>query len=30
MLVSNTSMEMFDVAFGVFKETYSGTHLAAW
>jgi hypothetical protein len=30
MLVSSTSVELFDVALGVFKETYSGTHPTAW
>jgi hypothetical protein len=30
MLVFSTSVELFDAALGVFKETYSGTHLAAW
>jgi histone-lysine N-methyltransferase SETD2 len=30
MLVSSTSVELFDAALGVFKETYSKTHLDAW
>ncbi len=30
MLVSNTSVKLFGVTFGVFKETYLGTHPAAW
>jgi hypothetical protein len=30
MLVSSTSVELFDAALGVFKETYSGTRLGAW
>ncbi len=30
MLVSSTSVELFDAALGVFKETYSGTHPVAW
>jgi hypothetical protein len=30
MFVSNMSVELLDVTLGVFKETYSGTHLAAW
>jgi hypothetical protein len=30
MFVSSTLVELFDVALGVFKETYSGTHPAAW
>ncbi|CAK9268093.1 unnamed protein product [Sphagnum jensenii] len=30
MLVSSTLVELFDAALGVFKETYSGTHRAAW
>jgi hypothetical protein len=30
MLVSNTSVELFNAALGVFKETYSRTHPAAW
>jgi hypothetical protein len=30
MFVFSTSVELFDVAFGVFKETYSGTHPAPW
>jgi hypothetical protein len=30
MLVSNMSVKLFGVALGVFKETYLGTHPAAW
>ncbi len=30
MLVSSTSVELFDAALGVFKETYLGTHPTAW
>jgi hypothetical protein len=30
MLVSSTSVELFNAAFGVFRDTYSGTHLATW
>ncbi len=30
MFVSSTSVELFDVALDVFKETYSGTHPTAW
>ncbi len=30
MLVSSTLVELFDATFGVFKETYSGTHPVAW
>ncbi len=30
MLISSMSVELFDAALGVFKETYSGTHLATW
>jgi hypothetical protein len=30
MLVFSMSIELFDAALGVFKETYSGTHPAAW
>jgi hypothetical protein len=29
MLVSSTLVELFDATFGVFKETYSGTHPVA-
>jgi len=29
MFVSSTLVELFDVALGVFKETYSGTHPVA-
>jgi hypothetical protein len=30
MLLSSTSVELFDATLGVFKETYLGTHPAAW
>jgi hypothetical protein len=30
MFVSSMSVELFDAALGVFKETYSGTHPTAW
>ncbi len=30
MHVSSTSIELFNATFGVFKETYSRTHPAAW
>jgi hypothetical protein len=30
MFISSTSVELFDVALGVFKKTYSGTHPATW
>jgi hypothetical protein len=30
MLVSSMSVELFDAVLGVFKETYLGTHPAAW
>jgi hypothetical protein len=30
MLVSSTSVELFDAALGVFNETYSRTHPVAW
>ncbi len=30
MLVSSTSVELFDVTLGVFKETYLGTHPTTW
>jgi hypothetical protein len=30
MLVSSTSVELFNAALGVFKETYLGTHPTAW
>jgi hypothetical protein len=30
MLISSTSVEMFNAALGVFKETHSRTHPAAW
>jgi hypothetical protein len=30
MFISSTSVELFNAALGVFKETYSRTHPAAW
>jgi len=30
IIVSSTLVELFDLALGVFKETYLGTHPAAW
>jgi hypothetical protein len=30
LVVSSTSVELFDVALGVFKETYAASHPAAW
>jgi hypothetical protein len=30
MLISSTSVKLFDTALGVFKETYSRTHPVAW
>jgi hypothetical protein len=30
MLVSSTSVKLFDAALGVFEDTYLGIHLVAW